>query len=79
MDTVVKRWKNMRASSLENPFLVLRGIGRNGSIDRIDYAVIVTTGIPKYKDNLYEEILNEFKVLEPIEIRSRNEVLTSIR
>ncbi|MDT2240774.1 hypothetical protein P7H22_11075 [Paenibacillus larvae] len=27
------------------------------------------------KDNLYEEILNEFKVLEPIEIRSRNEVL----
>ncbi|MDT2302874.1 hypothetical protein [Paenibacillus larvae] len=69
----------MRASSLENPFLVLHGIGRNGSIDRIDYAVIVTISIPKYKDNLYEEILNEFKVLEPIEIRSRNEVLTSIR
>jgi subtilisin family serine protease len=78
-DTVVKKWKRMRVSSLENPFLVLHGMGRNGSSDRIDYATVVTISIPKYKGNLYEDILNEFRVLEPVEIRNRNEVMISVR
>lgn len=77
-DTVVKKWKRMRVSSLENPFLVLHGMGRNGSTDRIDYAVVVTISVPKYQGNLYEEILNEFKVLEPIDIRSRNEIMIQL-
>lgn len=78
-DTVVKKWKRMRVSSLENPFLVLHGMGRNGSSDRIDYAVVVTISVPKYKGNLYEDILNEFRVLEPVEIRNRNQVMIPIR
>ncbi|MER2030969.1 MAG: S8 family peptidase [Solibacillus sp.] len=77
-DTVVKKWKNMNASSLENPFLVLHGLGRNGSNERIDYAVVLTISIPKYKGNLYEEILNEYKVLQPIGIRSRNEIMIQV-
>ncbi|MFP7335010.1 S8 family peptidase [Shouchella clausii] len=78
-DTVVKKWKRMRVSSLENPFLVLHGMGRNGSSERIDYAVVVTISVPKYSGNLYEDILNEYRVLEPVEIRNRNEVMISIR
>lgn len=74
-DTVVKKWKNMNVSSLENPFLVLHGMGRNGSNDRIDYAVVMTISVPKYKGNLYEEILNEYKVLQPVGIRSKNEIM----
>ncbi|MED4770853.1 hypothetical protein P9313_24150, partial [Cytobacillus firmus] len=69
----------MRVSSLENPFLVLHGMGRNGSSDRIDYAVVVTISVPKYSGNLYEDILNEYRVLEPVEIRNRNEVMISVR
>lgn len=77
-DTVVKKWKRMRVSSLENPFLVLHGMGRNGSTDRIDYAVVVTISVPKYQGNLHEDILNEFKVLEPIDIRTRNEIMIQL-
>lgn len=77
-DTVVKKWRNSRFSTLENPFLVLHGMGRNGSTDRIDYAVIVTISVPRYESNLYEAILNEYRVLEPIGIRNRNEIMINI-
>ncbi|KXG44543.1 S8 family peptidase [Tepidibacillus decaturensis] len=78
-DTVVKKWKRMKVNSLERPFLVLHGMGRNGSSNRIDYAVVVTINIPKYAGNLYEDILNEFRILEPIEIKNRNEVMVPVK
>ncbi|MGL4820081.1 MAG: S8 family peptidase, partial [Bacilli bacterium] len=78
-DTVVKKWKRMRISSLERPHLVLHGMGRNGSSDRIDYATVITISTPKYQGNLYEDILNEYSVLEPVFIRNRNEVLLPVR
>lgn len=75
-DTVVKNWKRMRNSSLNQPFLLLHGMGRNGSsFDRMDYAVVITIHAPKYAGNLYEDILNEYKVLQPVSIRSRNQIL----
>ena len=77
-DTVVKKWKRMRHSSLEKPFLVLHGMGRNGSTDRIDYAVVVTISVPNYQGNLYEDILNEYKVLEPVSIRNKNEIMVNL-
>ncbi|MCO7126140.1 S8 family peptidase [Sporolactobacillus shoreicorticis] len=77
-DTVVKRWKSMRPLSLHNPFLVLHALGRDGSNDRMDYAVVVTIDIPKYTGNLYEDILNEYRVLEPVKIKNRNDVMISI-
>lgn len=77
-DTVVKKHKNSRATSVDNPFLVLQGIGRNDSTDRIDYAVVVTVSIPKHKGNLYEEILNEYRILEPVEIKNRNELFVQL-
>jgi hypothetical protein len=77
-DTVVKRWDSMRVSSLRNPFLVLHGMGRNGNTDRLDYAVIVTISAPRYQGNLYEDILAENRLLEPIAIRPINEILVPI-
>lgn len=52
-------------------------MGRNGSTDRIDYAV-VTISVPKYQGTLYEDILNEFKILESIDNRSRNEIMIQL-
>jgi len=78
-DTVVKKWKKMRVSSLERPSLVLHGLGRNGSSERMDYATIITISVPKYQGNLHEDILNEYNVLEPVFIRSRNEIMLPIR
>lgn len=77
-DTVVKKWDSLNASSLKNPFLVLHGLGRNGSNDRIDYAVVLTISVPGYKGKLYEDILTEYPVLEPIRIRSINEIMITI-
>jgi hypothetical protein len=78
-DTVVKNWKKMRSTSLEQPFLLLHGMGRNGSsFERMDYAVVITINAPKYAGNLYEDILNEYKVLQPVSIRSRNQLLLRV-
>lgn len=78
-DTVVKNWKRMRSSSLEQPFLLLHGMGRNSSsFDRMDYAVVITIHAPKYAGNLYEDILNEYKVLQPVSIRTRSQLLLRV-
>lgn len=77
-DTVVKKWKRKRISSLEQPFLVLHGMGRNRSTERIHYAAVITITVPKYQGNLYEDILNEYSVLEPVYISSRNEVMIPV-
>ncbi|MDT2273712.1 hypothetical protein P7H20_00810 [Paenibacillus larvae] len=44
-DTVVKKMEKHESIFVGKSILVLHGIGRNGSIDRIDYAVIVTISI----------------------------------
>ncbi|WP_226639753.1 S8 family peptidase [Priestia flexa] len=77
-DTVVKKWKNMRSSSIDQPFLILHGMGRNGSHERMEYACVVTIHAPKYSGNLHEDILNEYKVLQPISVRARNEIMVRI-
>lgn len=77
-DTVVKRSDRLRADSLSNPFLVLHGMGRQGNNDRIDYAVILTISAPKYLGNLYQDILTQFRALEPIRLRAESEILVLV-
>ncbi|MDF9841946.1 MULTISPECIES: S8 family peptidase [unclassified Paenibacillus] len=77
-DTVVQKWDKMRATSLENPFLVLHGMGRNSGNSRMDYAVIATISAPRYQGSLYEDILNEYKQLQPVQMRAINEILIPI-
>ncbi|WP_083932172.1 S8 family peptidase [Cohnella laeviribosi] len=78
-DTVVHRWDRMRSTSLRNPFIVLHGLGRNSGSDRMDYAVIVTISAPRYQGSLYEDILSEYRALEPIQMRTVNEILVPIQ
>jgi len=74
-DTVVKRFTRLRFTSLRNPFLVLHGLSRNGSTDRMDYTAIVTISAPGYQANMYEDVLAEYGVLEPVRLRAINEIL----
>ncbi|MFB5267668.1 S8 family peptidase [Paenibacillus enshidis] len=78
-DTVVQRWDRMRATSLENPFLVLHGMGRNGGNERMDYAVIATISAPRYEGSLYQDILNEYRQLQPVQMRAVNEILVPVQ
>lgn len=77
-DTIVRRNTNKRYNSVKNPFLVLHRMGRNGSTDRMDYAVVVIIAAPQYKGSLYEDILAEYQALEPIQIRNVSEVMVPI-
>lgn len=77
-DTVVRKWDRVRYSSLNNPFLVLHGMDRNNGIERMDYAVIITISAPRYIGNLYEDILAEYRALEPIQIRNVNEIMIPV-
>lgn len=79
-DTVIKKQKSMRGSSLLNPFLTLHAIGRNGYIDKpLKYFVAVTIDAPKYGGSLYDEILQTYRNLAPIEIRNINKVMVKVQ
>lgn len=76
-DTVVRGSVRKRATSLQKPCLVLHAMERyiRGSVgDDIEYAAVVTVSAPKYEGNFYNDILQSFNRLEPIRIRSINEL-----
>lgn len=78
-DTVIKKTKSMRASSLLNPFLTLHAIGRNGyEHESIKYFVAVTIEVKGYKGNLYDNILQTYSSLLPIEIHNVSKVMVPI-
>lgn len=78
-DTVIKKNKSMRASSLLNPFITVHAIGRNGyEREKIKYFIAITIEAPKYKGNLYDSILQTYTNLVPIEVRNINKVMVPI-
>lgn len=78
-DTVIKKTKSMRATSLLNPFLTLHAIGRNGyEHENIKYFVAVTIEAKGYKGNLYDNILQTYSNLLPIEIHNVNKVMVPV-
>lgn len=78
-DTVIKKMKSMYATSLLNPFLTLHAIGRNGfEHESIKYFVAVTVEAKGYKGNLYDNILQTYSNLLPIEIHNINRVMAPI-
>lgn len=78
-DTVIKKMKSMYATSLLNPFLTLHAIGRNGfEHESIKYFVAVTVEAKGYKGNLYDNILQTYSNLLPIEIHNINRVMVPI-
>lgn len=79
-DTIVHRSVSKLYTSLHEPFLLLHGMSRNGisSADRIDFAVVVTVHIPKYKGNLYYDVLRQYNRLEPIRLKAINEIMIPV-
>jgi len=69
----------MRGSSLLNPHLTLRAIGRNEyEVRELKYFVAITLDAPRYVGSLYDAILQNYQNLIPIEIRSANRVMVEI-
>jgi hypothetical protein len=73
-EPIVRRSISMNAESLNEPFLILHAIPRNGTIGRLDYAAVVTIAAPKFKGDLYDAVLRRFNALQPISLRTETEL-----
>jgi hypothetical protein len=70
------------AKSLKEPFLSVHSLERNmmtPSDDLVHYAVSVTVKIEKFNGDIYTEIQKLYSKLNPVEVRSRNEVLIKVK
>ncbi|KQS20175.1 hypothetical protein ASF99_09845 [Exiguobacterium sp. Leaf187] len=78
-DTVFKRSKTFNLNSLKNPFLTFHALERDTDKNRIRYSVAVTIEALNYSGDLYNEILSEYRVLQPISVRLEQEIRTSLQ
>lgn len=78
-DTVVKRFRKFKAVELYEPFLTLHAIGRNGyEHEGIHYYTVITISAPEYDGNMYDSTIKKFDRLEPMRLRSKNEIMIPI-
>lgn len=76
-DTVVKRSTVHNSNTLEHPFLALHALDRENGRSRVRYSVAITIEAINYDGDLYEEVLDEYRVLKPIGIKLENELRIS--
>lgn len=75
-DTVIRKSVRMRSSSLFDPTLTLHAMGRNGyEAKAMAYNVVITIKAPKYKGSLYDAVLQTYRNLNPIEIRTESRIV----
>ena len=78
-DTIIRKDVRMRCSSLLNPFISLHAIGRDEyEHEKIKYFVVITVDIPNFKGSLYDQILQTYDNLLPIQIQNVNRIMTQI-
>lgn len=69
-DTISKKSKGKKAENIKDPFLIVSALSRDDDdVQKIKFCVAVTIENNKYKGNMYEDILNKYKVLTPIEMQ----------
>lgn len=79
-DTVIRKQKRMMASSLLNPFITLHAIGRDEyEHEKIRYNVVVTVEAASYEGSLYDNILQKYNNLMPIQMQNINRIMTSVK
>lgn len=78
-DTIIRKEVRMRCGSLLNPFISLHAIGRDEyEHERIKYYVVITIGVPRYNGSLYDQILQTYNNLTPIQIQNVNRIMARI-
>ncbi|MGP8202186.1 MAG: S8 family serine peptidase [Limisphaerales bacterium] len=77
-EPIVRRHISKMADSLNEPFLILHAIPRNGATARLDYAAVVTISAPQFIGDLHDAVLRRFAALQPIRLRSEAEIRVQI-
>ncbi len=76
-DTIIRKEQTMRCSSLLNPFISLHAIGRDEfEHEKIRYFVVITVDVPNFKGSLYDNIIQTYNNLTPIQIQNVNRLMT---
>lgn len=73
-DTMIKSSVRKRASSLQNPMLVLHAMSRNGVSVPVRYGAVVTISAPSYSGDIYNDIATHIPQLVPVRVRAENEI-----
>lgn len=78
-DTIIRKEVSMRCNSFLNPFLSLHAIGRDEfEHETIRYFVVITVDAPNVEGSLYDNILQTYPELVPIQIQSMNRVMAKV-
>ena len=73
-----QKYKN-EMQLLLNPFISLHAIGRDEyEHEKIKYFVVITLDVPKFDGSLYDQILQTYNNLVPIQIQNTNRIMTQI-
>lgn len=73
-DTISKKSKGKMVENISEPFLIISALSRDDNdVQKIKFCVAVTIECKKYIGNMYEDILNKYEVLTPIEIEQEVE------
>lgn len=73
-DTISKKSKGKKAENINNPFLIISALSRDeADVQKIKFCVAITIENKKYEGNMYEDILNKYEVLTPLEIEQEVE------
>lgn len=70
-DTTVKHAISVRPKSLAQPYLRVHAMTRDASEVAVEYAIAMRIDVEKYDGDLYEDIRNEYRALEPIQLSAR--------
>lgn len=73
-DTISRKTKGKKIEGLKDPFLILTATSRDeNDLNKVKFCVALTIEMNKYLGNMYEDILNRYEVLEPIEVEQEIE------
>lgn len=71
-DTISRKTKVKKIDGVNNPFLIISALSRDeGDLRKVRFSVAITVEMKKYNGNMYDNILNKYKVLEPIQIEQQ--------
>lgn len=80
-DTVMKKSSGpMQYKGVEDPFIIIHALSRDkGNIreDRLHYSIALTIEYIDCKENVYEETVKEYSLLEKAQITNINEIMIS--
>lgn len=78
-DTISRKTKGKKIDGVNDPFLIISALSRDeGDLRKVRFSVAITVEMKKYKGNMYQDILNKYEVLTPIQIEQEVEQQTKV-